>query len=97
MRIISKSTLRQFWDNYPEAKDSLLAWHEEVLKADWATPPQLKTQFHHASILKNSRVVFNLKGNDYRLVVKINYPYRVVYIRLVGTHSQYDKIDAETI
>jgi len=97
MRIISKSTLRQFWENYPEAKDSLRAWHEEVLKADWATPQQLKTQFHHASILKSSRVVFNIKGNDYRLVVKINYPYRVVYIRFVGTHSQYDKIDAETI
>jgi mRNA interferase HigB len=97
MRIISKSTLRQFWDNYPDSKDSLLAWHEEALKADWATPPQLKTQFHQASILKSSRVVFNIKGNNYRLVVKINYPYRVVYIRFVGTHSQYDKIDAETI
>jgi mRNA interferase HigB len=97
MRIISKSTLRQFWDPHPDTKDSLLAWYEEVWKADWATPQQLKAQFHHASILKGSRVVFNIKGHEYRLVVKINYPYRVVYVRFIGTHSQYDKIDAETI
>lgn len=97
MRIISKNTLRQFWERHPDAKDSLLAWHGEVLKADWATPQQLKAQFHHASILRDSRVVFNIKGNEYRLVVKINYAYRIVYIRFIGTHAQYDRINAETI
>jgi len=97
MRIIAKSTLRQFWEKYPDSEDSLLAWHEEALKADWADPHQLKMHFHHASILKNSRVVFNIKGNEYRLVVKINYPYRIIYIRFLGTHSQYNQIDAETI
>lgn len=100
MRIIAKRTLREFWESDPQyanAKGPLEAWHEEVLKADWKTPQEVKAQFSHASILKDSRVVFNIKGNHYRLVVKINYPYRVVYIRFVGTHEQYDDIDVETV
>ena len=64
---------------------------------DWATPSQLKEQFRNASILKDRRVVFNIKGNDYRLVVKINYPYRVVYVRYIGTHNEYDNINAEEV
>jgi mRNA interferase HigB len=68
-----------------------------VLKADWATPVAVKAQFRTASILKDGRVVFNLAGNKYRLVVWINYPYRVVYVRFIGTHRQYDAIDAQTI
>lgn len=100
MRIIAKRTLREFWESnhkYTDAKAPLEAWHEEVTEADWDNPQQVKAQFRHASILKDSRVVFNIKGNNYRLVAKINYPYRVVYIRFVGTHQQYDEIDVETI
>ena len=97
MRILSKSTLKTFWDKYPDSKAQLEAWYEEVVKANWATPQELKAQFSHASILKNNRVVFNIKGNNYRLVVKINYPYHIIYVRFIGTHSQYDEIDVETI
>jgi mRNA interferase HigB len=68
-----------------------------VLKADWRSPAEVKREFGSASILRDGRVVFNIAGNKYRIVVWINYPYRVVYIRLIGTHAQYDRIDAQTI
>jgi mRNA interferase HigB len=100
MRIISKRTLREFWESNPEYENSrgqLQAWHAEVEKADRASPQDVKAQFRSASILKGSRVVFNIKENDYRLIVKINYPYRIVYIRYIGTHEQYDKIDVENV
>ena len=100
MRIIAKRTLREFWSSspkYADARAPLEAWHEEVLEANWESPQQVKAQFRNASILKDSRVVFNIKGNDYRLVVKINYPYRIVYVRFVGTHRQYDEIDVEKV
>ena len=99
MRIVSKRTLREFWEQpiYSDSKGQLEAWHEEVLNADWDTPQKLKAQFSNASILQDSRVVFNIKGNDYRLIVKINYPYRMIYIRFIGTHEMYDKISAVTI
>lgn len=100
MRIIAKRTLRQFWENHPrgaEAKTPLQVWHSVVEEADWAAPADVKETYGDASILKNSRVVFNIAGNKFRLVVRINYPYRVVYIRFVGTHAEYDDIDAETI
>lgn len=74
-----------------------MAWYREALNADWATPNEVKAQFSNASILKDGRVVFNIAGNKYRLVVWINYPYRVVYIRFIGTHKQYDEIDVQTI
>lgn len=74
-----------------------MAWYRETLRADWSTPNEVKVQFSNASILKNGRVVFNIAGNKYRLVVWINYPYRVVYFRFFGTHKQYDEIDAQTI
>ena len=100
MRIIALSTLKAFWKNHPEysdAADQVLAWYRHVLKADWAEPTDVKQDFRSASILKDSRVVFNIAGNKYRLVVWINYAYRVVYIRFIGTHAQYDKIDVQTI
>lgn len=100
MRIIAKRTLREFWESstrHSDSRASLEAWHEEVATANWQNPQQVKLQFRNASILKDSRVVFNIKGNNYRLIVKINYPYRVVYIRFVGTHQQYDNIDVETV
>ena len=100
MRVIAKRTLRLFWEEHPQgkgAKTALEDWHAEAVAADWAQPADVKRQFGDASVLKGSRVVFNIAGNRYRLVVRINYPYRVVYVRFVGTHAEYDKIDAETI
>ena len=99
MRVIALSTLKAFWAggvSYPDAREPTLAWYRDVLKADWATPSALKEQFRTASIL-DGRVVFNLAGNKDRLVVWINYPYRVVHIRFIGTHRQYDAIGAQTI
>ncbi len=100
MRIIALSTLKTFWETNPEyldAADQTLAWYRHTLKADWATPSDVKQDFRSASIFKDGRVVFNIAGNKYRLVVWINYTYRVVYIRFIGTHTQYNKIDVQTI
>lgn len=97
MRIIAKQTIRQFWKRHPKSKSPLEAWHQEVTRANWASPSSVKAQFRSASVLQDNRVVFNVSGNHYRLVVKINYPYRIVYIRFVGTHADYDAIDATTI
>ena len=96
MRIVAKKTLREFWVRYPDAEDPLLAWFREVEKEDWSNPAQVKEKYRSASFVGN-RVVFNIKGNDYRLVVKINYPYRVVYVRFVGTHKEYDEIDVKEV
>src|SRR5471032_2645275 len=100
MRVISLSALRGFWEGkpaYAEAREPLRAWYQHTLEADWATPVEVKRDFGTASILRDGRVVFNIAGNKYRLVVWINCPYRVVYVRFVGTHAQYDRIDAQTI
>ncbi|MBI2994452.1 MAG: type II toxin-antitoxin system HigB family toxin [Gammaproteobacteria bacterium] len=100
MRVIALATLKAFWESSPEhldAKEPMLAWYRYVLKADWSSPADVKQDFRSASILKDGRVVFNIAGNKYRLVVWINYPYRVVYIRFIGTHARYDKIDAQNI
>jgi len=97
MRVIAKSTLQAFWRRQPDAEGPLLAWFREVEKEDWDSPARLKEKYRSASILRDNRVVFNIKGNDFRLVVKINYPYRVIYVRFVGTHADYDKIDVEEV
>lgn len=100
MRIIALSTLKAFWSGSPAYADAIeptMAWYRETLKTDWDTPNAVKTQFAHASVLRDGRVVFNIAGNKYRLVAWINYPYRVVYVRFIGTHQQYDAIDAQTI
>jgi mRNA interferase HigB len=99
MRIVSRKTLRQFWElpQHADAEQPLRAWFREVSRADWAKPAEIKAHFQSASILGNSRIVFNIAGKKYRLVVRVNFPYRVVYIRFVGTHRQYDKIDAKTV
>ena len=100
MRVISLSTLKAFSAGHParqDAQEPVLAWYRDTLKADWATPAAVKSQFGTASVLKDGRVVFNLGGNKYRLVVWINFPYRVVYVRFIGSHKQYDAIDAQTI
>jgi mRNA interferase HigB len=79
------------------AREPTLAWYRHVLKADWSSPAEVKRDFANASILKDGRVVFNIAGNKYRIVVWINYPYRVVYVRFIGTHAQYDAIDVQTV
>jgi mRNA interferase HigB len=89
MRIIALSTLKAFWEGNPSYGDAIeptLAWYRHTLKADWSSPAEVKRDFGNASILKDGRVVFNIAGNKYRLVVWINYAYRVVYIRFIGTH-----------
>jgi mRNA interferase HigB len=100
VRIIALSTLKAFLARNPsfvDAPDPLMAWYRQVRQADWAAPADVKDAIRSASILKDGRVVFNIAGNKYRIVVWINYPYRVVYIRFVGTHRQYDRIDAQTV
>jgi mRNA interferase HigB len=97
MRVIAKKTLRLFWKSHPDAEEPLLAWYREVELEDWDTPAKVKAKYGNASIVGGNRVVFNIKGNDYRLVVKINYPYRVVYVRFVGTHTEYNSIDVEQV
>jgi mRNA interferase HigB len=100
MRIIALSALKAFWETEPghdDACEPALAWYRHVLKADWSSPAEVKADFGNASILRDGRVVFNIAGNKYRVVVWINYAYRVVYIRFIGTHAQYDRIDAQTI
>lgn len=97
MRIIAKRTLRQFWLIHPDAKGPLEAWHAETSKAVWTTPQQVKRMFGSATILKSGRVVFNIAGNKYRLVVAMDYGRRACFVKFIGTHTQYDDIDAETI
>ena len=86
-----------FWERHPQAKGPLEAWHQEVVRAEWAHPSAVKAQFNSASLLTGNRVVFNIGGNKYRLVVKINYPFRIVYVRFVGSHREYDQIDVTSV
>lgn len=99
MRIIARKTLKEFWKEpeYVDSEQALKAWFDEANQAKWQTPNDIKAQYKSASILKESRVVFNIHGNKYRLIVKINYDFSVIYIRFVGTHKQYDKIDANEV
>jgi mRNA interferase HigB len=97
VRIIAKRALRVFWERHPQAKGPLEAWHQEVARAEWAHPSAVKAQFNSASLLPDNRVVFNIGGNKYRLVVKINYPFHIVYVRYVGSHREYDQIDVTSV
>lgn len=99
MRVIALSTLKTFWEQpqHADAVEPLRAWYRFIQRADWASPADIKADLRHASILQGGRVVFNVAGNKYRIVVWINYPYRVVYIRFIGTHAQYDSIDPQSI
>ncbi len=97
MRIIALKALRDFWIKAPEAEEALKAWYKEVEAASWNGPAEIKEKYRSASILKENRVVFNICGNKYRLIVKINYKFKMVYIRFLGTHKEYDKISAEEV
>lgn len=96
-RIIAKSTLCEFWQKHADAEQYLKTWYDTARTATWFSPNDIKQTYISASILKNERVVFNIKGNSYRLIVKFNYEKQWAFIRFIGTHKEYDKIDANTI
>ncbi len=99
MRIISKKTLKDFYENsrYSDSKNALEAWYKEVLKLDWNNPNEIKEMYRSASIIGDEKVVFNIAGNKYRLIVKINYYAKIVFIKFIGTHKQYDKVNMEDL
>ena len=99
MRVIAIKTLKSFWEHkdYRDAEQPIKTWYAIFSKTDYTTPENIKSQFRNASFLADNRVVFNIHGNKYRLIVKINYPYQIAYIRFIGTHKQYDKINAMEI
>jgi mRNA interferase HigB len=96
-RIFAKSTLRDFWEKYPDSEQYLKTWYDTAMNSDWKTPADIKMSYANASILKDSRVVFNIKGNSYRLVVKFNFEHQMAFVRFIGTHANYDEMDANTI
>lgn len=97
MRILSRSTLRNFWESHPDIEEALKAWYYEASHAKWQSPADIKNAHRNASILGNNRIVFNIKGNKYRLIVSIRYDIGIIFIRFVGTHAEYDSVNAETI
>ena len=97
MKVVSVGMLRRFWRRHRSAEQPLKAWYDEAKSARWSTPEDIRARYGSASFVANNRVVFNIKGNDYRLVVKVHYELQRVYICWVGTHDAYDKIDAETV
>lgn len=99
MRVIAKSTLKKFWERpgYADAQGPLESWYDEAMQASWTTPQDVKAQYRNASICANNRVVFNIAGNKYRLVVEMQYRAGIAWVKFVGTHARYDMIDVETI
>ncbi len=97
MRVIAKKILREFWEIHSDCEQQLKSWYQEADKATWKNHNELKVDFPSASILNDNRVCFNIKGNNYRLIVRINFNYQMMWIRFIGTHAEYDKIDANKI
>jgi mRNA interferase HigB len=97
MRIIAISTFRAFWTKHPDAQTPLQAWYALASRAQWKSPSDIKAAYRNASFTANNRVVFNIKGNDYRLVVLVRYDKGLLFVKFVGTHAQYDKIDVLTV
>ena len=97
MRIIAKRTLREFWQKHADCEEQLKAWYNETEKSEWQNINELKRDYPSASILKDNRIVYNIKGNKYRLIVKLNFEFQIGWIRFIGTHAEYDKIDANNI
>ncbi len=89
--------LREFWEIHPDSEQQLKSWFQETSKSEWTKPGDIKKEYPSASFLADNRVVFNIKGNNYRLIVKLNYDYQIIWIRFIGTHSEYDKINANNI
>ena len=97
MRVIPISTLRAFWSKHSDAQTPLMAWYALASRSQWRSPSDIKEAYRNASFTANNRVVFNIKGNDYRLVVLVRYDKGLLFVKFVGTHAQYDKIDASTV
>ena len=97
MRVISRKKMRQFWENHPEARQSLQAWYADLKHANWKKPSDIKSVYQTASFISNNRVVFNIKGNKYRIVVVIEYLFGIVFIRYIGTHQEYNHINVEAV
>ena len=97
MRVIAKKTLREFWEKHNDCEQQLKSWYQEASKAEWTSPNDIKYEYPSASIIGNDMIVFNIKGNTYRLIVKMNFDYHMVWIRFIGTHAEYDKVNAKTI
>jgi mRNA interferase HigB len=97
MRVIAKKILRDFWKKHTDSEQQLMTWYKEASKASWMSPNDIKSSYLSAIILKNGRVVFNICGNKYRLIVQINYPRKWVFIKFIGTNTEYDKIDSDKI
>ena len=96
-RIFAKSTLREYWEKHADSEQYLKTWYDTAKSSDWKTPNDVKNTYANASVLKNERIVFNIKGNSYRLVAKFNFEKQWIFIRFIGTHAEYDKIDANSI
>ncbi|WP_062119613.1 type II toxin-antitoxin system HigB family toxin [Aureimonas sp. AU40] len=98
MQILSKRTLRQFWEVHPQAESPLRTWHALVEKAEWATPNDIKSQFGaNVDFVGDNRVIFDIGGNKFRLIVHVSYTFRRVLVKFVGTHAEYDRINPETV
>lgn len=97
MRIIARRTLREFWEQHRDAEQPLKAWYAEVAAAVWDTPQTIKERYRHASFVADNRVIFNIGGNKYRLIAHVNYGHSIVFVKFIGTHSEYDRIDPETV
>ena len=97
MRVIAKKILREFWTKHNDCEQQLKAWYQETSNAEWKNTNEIKLEYPTTSIIGDSRIVFNIKGNSYRLIVKINFDYQMIWIRFIGTHAEYDKINAKTI
>ncbi len=96
-RIIAKKTLKEYWTKHSDSEQYLKTWYDTAKNSNWKTPNDIKNSYANASIIANNRVVFNIKGNSHRLIVKFNYERQWAFIRFLGTHAEYDKINAETI
>jgi mRNA interferase HigB len=97
LRVIAKKILREFWQKHNDCEQQLKSWYQETSKAEWQNSNEIKLDYPTASIVGDNRIVFNIKGNTYRLIVKINFDYQIVWIRFIGTHAEYDKINAKTV
>jgi len=97
MRVVAKRTIRDFWELHNDCKSQLTSWYDEAVHANWQSPSDIKREYPSASVISNNRAIFNIKGNAYRLIVKINYAYGILWIRFIGTHAEYDKVNAEII
>ena len=97
MRIIALKTLRLFWEQHPDAQPGLQGWYHDARRATWGTPTDITNVYGNASVVSNNRVVFNIKGNQYRLAVAINYAQGIMYIRFIGSHQDYNKIDVTIV